>query len=499
MPAGKVSKMSLRKRLFTTASKFVGKRDLAYPAAGNGPRSAGWGSSTTGPNSALNNALDTLRRRARQEVRTNTWAAAGIDTIVINVVGSGIRPMHKNSDIVEKWVAWSHECDAHSYTNFAGLQALVMRSVAEAGECFVRIRPRRPTDGLTVPLQLEVMEAEMVPASMSRTLANGNEIVAGIEFNKIGARVAYHVYKTHPGDGVAFSLTDTVRVPANRILHVRLIHRPGAVRAEPWLTKALVKLKDLDAYDDATLVKAKVSALFGGFIHAPGNSDEDDEVIAGLTPERHPDDDDVVIDPLEPGSFPVLPPGYDVKFSNPPDVGSTYAVFMQTQLRSIATSLGITYEQLTGDFSGVNDRIIRASLLEFKRRARMWQQQLLVHQFCRPVWQQFMNLGLLAGEFSTRDEGFETDPEWIPEAWEYLNPSQEIDALRKEVEGGFASRSEVIQSRAKDPVAVDEQIAKDNERADGLGLMHTSDGRYSKFEDIGAPSDGETLDENEGN
>jgi hypothetical protein len=35
-----------------------------------------------------------------------------------------------------------------------------------AGEVFLRFRPRRPSDGLSVPLQLQMLPAEMLPAEM---------------------------------------------------------------------------------------------------------------------------------------------------------------------------------------------------------------------------------------------------------------------------------------------------------------------------------------------
>jgi hypothetical protein len=42
--------------------------------------------------------------------------------------------------------------------------------------------------------------------------------------------------------------------------------RPGQIRGEPWLSRALVKLNELDQYDDAELVRKKTAAMFAGFI-----------------------------------------------------------------------------------------------------------------------------------------------------------------------------------------------------------------------------------------
>ena len=102
-----------------------------------------------------------------------------------------------------------------------------------------------------------------------------------------------------------------VRVPADRIAHLFRPLRPGQIRGEPWLARALVKLDELDQYDDAALVKAKVAALFTGFVVSP---DPEDAVMGG----DEPDEDGVVEASLEPGTMQRLSPGQDVRFTVTP-------------------------------------------------------------------------------------------------------------------------------------------------------------------------------------
>ena len=59
---------------------------------------------------------------------------------------------------------------------------------------------------------------------------------------------------------------ETVRVPASEIMHLFRPLRPGQIRGEPWLARALVKLNELDQYDDAELVRKKTAAMFAGFV-----------------------------------------------------------------------------------------------------------------------------------------------------------------------------------------------------------------------------------------
>ena len=133
-------------------------------------------------------------------------------------------------------------------------------------------------------------------------LPSGNLVRGGIEFDRLGRRVAYHLTRAHPGDPAMRPRDhDLVRVPADRIAHLFRPLRPGQIRGEPWLARALVRLDELDQYDDAALVKAKVAALFTGFVVSP---DPEDAVMG----EGEPDEDGIVEASLEPGTMQRLSP-----------------------------------------------------------------------------------------------------------------------------------------------------------------------------------------------
>ena len=80
------------------------------------------------------------------------------------------------------------------------MQTIVARALFEAGECFIRFRPRRPEDGYLVPLQIQLLESEMCPFGKNEKAPNGNFIMNGIELDFLGKRAAYWFYPVHPGD-----------------------------------------------------------------------------------------------------------------------------------------------------------------------------------------------------------------------------------------------------------------------------------------------------------
>src|SRR3546814_10589511 len=92
------------------------------------------------------------------------------------------------------------QASAEGTLDFYGLQAQVARCMVIGGEAFVRFRLRRKTDGLTVPLQLQVLEGDYVPFDKNEDLGGGAYIEQGIEFDRIGRRVGYWMFRQHPGD-----------------------------------------------------------------------------------------------------------------------------------------------------------------------------------------------------------------------------------------------------------------------------------------------------------
>jgi lambda family phage portal protein len=410
-------------------------------------------------NTAILSDLETLQTRSRDCVRNNPYAANILDVFTANAIGTGIKPQslagtHKR-EIDNLWLRWTDEADFEERLDFYGLQQLVLRNVIEAGECLVRFKINRSLD---VPLQLQVLESEFLENG-SAELPNGHRIVGGVELDARGRRVAYHVYTQHPSE-TSIGSHGVVRLPADEVMHVFKPLRPGQIRGEPWLSKILLKLHELDLYDDAELARKKTTAMFAGFVTrldpegtmmGEGAANEEGQAFAGL----------------EPGTMQILEPGEDVRFSQPTDVGQNYEVFIKHQLRSIAAGVGITYEQLTGDLENVNYSSIRAGLVEFRRRIESIQHHIMVFQFCRPVWRRWFELAILNNKLL---QNAEPHVKWIPQGFDWVDPLKDINATVVAMQNGLMSRAEAVSQRGYDVEDIDIEIAADNERAEKLGL-----------------------------
>jgi len=444
-------------------------RRRAFDAAGGGRR---WESAKTvdGLNAAILAGATTAARRAGWYARNNPWVAAAVDSLVGNVVGAGIKPQSAHPDRAVRealqalWLRWTDHADAGGLADLYGLQAMAVRAMIESGEDFARLKVVSDAPSGIVPLRLDLLDREQVPPDLHRDIGGGARIRAGIEFDSTGMRVAYHVRASRPGDPLAPLRLEPVRVPAADFLHLFKPLVAGQLRGITWLAPVLLRLHELDQFEDAALVKAKVAALFTGFITDP------DGTVGGLSGSNS---SGVLQVGMEPGSLIPLPPGADIRFSNPTE-HDAYAPFVKNHLRAVAAGLGLPYELVSGDLEGVTYSSIRAGLIEFRRRVEQLQHSVVVHQLCRPVWERFVRLAVLSGQLPARD--FDRDPapylacEWLPPKFDYVDPKKDVEAEILAIDAGLKSRTQALAERGYDAEQVDAEIAADQVRATSLGL-----------------------------
>lgn len=436
-----------------------------YEGAAAGRRTQGWSKTNTDANAALATALSTLRNVARDLVRNNGYAESAVTTIRDHTVGFGITPKSKNAAAMKAWEAWASEtsCDADGRLDFAGIQGLVIRTVAESGECIVRRRRRLPEDKLPLPVQVQVLEPDYIDtAKMDAKLPNGGRILHGVEFDAIGRCVAYWLFPEHPGALTTMTQASR-RVPAEDIRHIFRIERPGQIRGASWFAPVMLKFKDFDEYEDATLMKQKVAACL-----AVITSDNGSGTYLG-----QPDSEDPMIDRLEPGMVARVAPGSSIEVVQPPSTAD-FPAYSKTALRAIATGLGVTYEDLTGDFSEVNFSSARMARLKHWARVEEWRWHMLVPQLCAPVWAWVMEAAAVAGGQSI---GVVKPESWTASPLPMIEPDSEGLAYQRLIRSGLMSLSEALRERGYDPDTVLAEIASDNAKIDRLKLVLDSDPR----------------------
>jgi lambda family phage portal protein len=170
-----------------------------------------------------------------------------------------------------------------------------------------------------------------------------------------------------------------------------------------------------------------------------------------------------------------LEPGEDIKTSSPAESGSSYEPFQYRTLLQVSAALGIPYAVLTNDMVKANYSNTRSALVEFRRRVEAFQHAVMVFLFCRPVIAWFMDLCETSGSLSL--PGYEArrreyvTHSWLPPKFDWVDPWKDAKAEIEQINSGLKSRSQAIAERGYDAETIDEEIARDKEREQRLGLV----------------------------
>lgn len=428
-----------------------------FESASVGRRTQGWNRLGTDANAAAGgSSLAFMRAQARDLVRNNPWARRGLRRMVSNTVGWGIRPKANGlgADLVmQRWKRWGEttECDAAGRLTFYGLQRLAFRTVVESGEVLIRRRTRLPVDGLSIPMQLQILEPDFIDTGRDGLMGEaGGPIIQGIEFDTLGRRAAYWLFDRHPGgtgavmSGAGGSAISPIsrRIPADGILHVYDQERAGQVRGPSWFASVDVRLHDFDEFEDATLMKQKIAACMAAFVSdIDGGSGSAGLLGAGGTDAAT----GAAIDTFEPGMIIPLEPGKQVTVANPPS-STDHSSYSAVTLRGVAAGLGLTYEDLTGDYSQVNYSSARMSRLGHQHDVEDWRWNMLIPQLCAPAWSWMLDAMALNGD---RVENAPAD--WSPAPMPILDPDKELAAYQKAVRNGFMTWAQVVRELGYDP------------------------------------------------
>lgn len=444
------------------AARILGRR---LDAATSGRRGKGWPSSTNLGADALGMGR-TVRHRARHAAANNAWAASGKRAMVSNLVGTGIKPRSQHPDQARRqtlnraWEFWSTMADADGRTDVYGVMAQAVAGMVVDGEALIRFVPGKGV----IPLALQLLDPDQLDHAMTRELPGGARIVGGVEFDAHGVRLAYHLSPRRPTDA-GFVLAQTVRVPAEDVIHLYRSEAVGQVRGLSWFAPVLLALREIDEYGDALLVRAKTQAMFAGFIK---NTNGDPQ--AAFEGEQS---GSVLEGGIEPGALKVLGVGEDIEFSTPPS-SADGPDFILHMLRAVSAGLGTTYEQITGDMTKVNYSSARVALVEQRRFLEQIQFNLLVPQLCAPIWRRFVTVAALSGALPITDFG--TRPadyfavKWVPPGFAWIDPKKDAEADQVAIAAGLKSRAEAVAERGYDVEEIDREIAEDQARAASLGL-----------------------------
>lgn len=437
---------------------------------------------------------DALRAWARALVRDNAYAWNVVDTIVSNVIGSGItaqstyetpdgEDIEDVNDARDKaFTEWCEVADINGELTFSEIQILAQREIAEAGEVLIRLIKTSGKEyrGITrpVPLALELIEADRL--SLERdTFAtrlnkdNGNRIIRGIELDDKGKPVAYWIYPEHPNSPYSVRNQIPERINAGEILHLYRKDRVGQTRGVTWFAPIMSWMRDLGVYVDNEIQASAVASCFGvvikrtspiGSLMAPEGEDTVDSNGNRLSY-------------LEPGMVTELGVDESIECINPGRPNSASEPWINLMLRGICAGTGTNYEAIAKDFSKTSYSSSRTSKLEDRPRYER-NQKYIVNHLCLPVWDEFCNAAAREGldDFPTSTELLEDRRGVAPVEWqlpeqEWVDPTSEQTAAQNSIDNFMSTYQDEIGARGGSYRAKFYQAAKEKRLRLKLGLL----------------------------
>ena len=433
--------------------------------------------SSKSADSEIRPSLRLLRNRSRDLARNNAFARRYINVYKDNIVGAngvhlqvrsrdpnGALDSFANSLIERRWKEWGTRCTADTKLGWIDCQRLFAETFARDGEVLVRIIKNFDNK---YKFAIEFIESDFLDHDLNQTLTNGNQVRMGVEINKFGKTINYHLLKIYPNDDLVVTSYPGNKyniVPADEIIHFYHQERPHQTRGTPPLSACLRDLKMLDGYMEAELVAARVGASKMGFFKS---SDAD-----GYTGEGKIDTNNPVMY-AEAGTFEQLPTGTEFQSFDPQHPTTAFKDFTKAIIRTVASSLNVSYNTLANDLESVNYSSIRQGALE-ERSYFQCEQYRMIRNFHDVVYAKWLEMilltDLLSGLPPSKFSKF-NQPIWRARGWQWIDPKKEVEALKVGVENGFLSHQDVQAGYGRDVEDVFSQIQSDKELAEKFGIQ----------------------------
>ena len=402
-----------------------------------------------------------LRERARDLYEGGGLARSGPETLTTSVVGWGIHPKPEidgeflnmtdeareeaERNILREFKLWAENtmCDAERQQNFYGLQQLAFLSMLMSGDVFALfgMKENRRTPYQTT---IRLLEADRIcnpnssGSSESAESDGGGRIIDGVEIDKEGAVIRYHIASRSPNAGSDSSELTWEKIDAYgsdtgypNILHIMTYERPEQRRGIPFVSAEIELIKQFSRYMNAELAGKVVSAMLTLFI-----TSKEDDGKAGMEDAVNEDekvtDDELKLE-LAPGAIYDLPPGKDVTTVDPKRSDTQFESFVNTCITVIASSMGIPKEVLIKKYES-NYTAARAALLDFWRTVRVYRTRFNT-AFNQPIYEQWLSEAVATGRIDA--PGFFDDPavrqawcgcSWMGTSMGHVDPLKEVNA-----------------------------------------------------------------------
>lgn len=467
--------------------------------------------------------------RIRDIQRNNAIVSHGVDVNKDSIVGAvytlSAKPYSRALDpfFDDKWSAafqaevevkfglWASSpnanCDARGVNPFTEMIRLAVGLSVVSDEILASVE-WLGTTGRSYGTAIQMIDIDRLSTPMEHR--ENKNLRGGIRKDNFGRPLGYYIRTTHPGnwrDVEGMFRWKYVEARKNwgrrNIIHIYESNRPEQTRGISKMVAALKTMKMLGKFSDVSLQNAVLNASYAMTIESDSASSAIYSLMGndGMTSEdAHKETTVASIRALENiGKFhkntgrmqingakiPHLYPGtklnhHDLSPSNAP--GSDLE---KSFLRTISASLGVSYEQLSGNFSDNSYAGIRAAIGESQKHLTS-RKRFFGDRFASEIYRAWLEEAILRGHIDTipmhyrniewlfSGQNFDalSRAEWIGASKTIIDPVREARADILLLGAGLTTREAVMAKCGQDWRDVDTQNAREEENARMLKLSY---------------------------
>lgn len=419
------------------------------------------GSGSVSADATSQRAGGQLRAIARNLDDNLDIAAGVLDTLSKKCIGTELKlipsvmsttgkPLKKlNKDLEKLWLDFSVAPETTGELSMAEAQRLSFRSWMRDGEMLVH-HIRQSNGSHEVAYTMELLEADYLPFEAQTNERNNRPLTSGVEKNAFGAPIAYWLYKQHPGSITYLEdTTETKRVPAVDIVHLKLTKRLRQTRGVPILATVLRRFEDLKDLEESERIKSRIQASFSAAItksteFASTNNDVDGNRTMSMQSGQIFDD---------------LLPGESITPIDSTSPNIDIVEWRNGQMRAIASGTSTAYSAISQNYDGSYSSM-RQELQDAKINYEILRTQ-FINDFLNPVFMEVVRTaqaqGLIMIPAST-DMNTLRMPQWSVPGTPWIDPKKETEADILLIDNEIVSKATIQRKMGFDPKAMQMEI-----------------------------------------
>ena len=377
--------------------------------------------------------FDSGNARAADLVRNDGYAKNGVQLHVDHIVGHQFKLVYKPN-----YLLLGLDIDNEEVSKFIKMVEAKFYNFAEDSRCYVDAERKRT-------FTMMIREAVATHCKAGEVTAKGEwfkkrgspyrtaikmvdyaricnpememddkDLRKGVKIDKRGAALGYWVRTMHPNSGVGLygdeSKWDYIprELPWGRQQFIHLFEPlgEGQTRGANNFLASMGKLKMLEKFQGTTLQNAIINAMYAATIESELDSAEVFKAIGGgaensmldnymNTKAQYYEASNIT---LENGAqIPHLLPNEKLTLQNVNAPNASLTEFESGILRNIAKGLGVSFEQLSGDFSKTNYSSARAAMSE-SYRYFIGQREVIAKRFASSIFELWLEEAINIGE-----------------------------------------------------------------------------------------------------